>query len=494
MKGKSRAMKDQILKMFNDGHKIKKISSALSISKNTVRKYIRRDDCDNSCDPIAKGSMKVEQNDEIDWNYVVEQVAIGRPLKIVYQEIDPSISYVQFTRLVKSRSPKSLPKAAIRLQHELGERVQVDYCDGVKLVDRQTGALTKTQFFCGVLPASSYVYGEFTLSQKSIDFLQSHERMWHFLGGVPKYVVIDNLRPGVSNAHRYDPDINPVYCDFANHCGFGVLPARVKTPRDKACVEATIGVIQRDFFERYRNHKFYSLFELNTIFRKYLEEFNTRIMSDYGVSRLARFENERVKLGPLPESKYEMFEWKTAKVHPDCCIELKTSVYSVPFSNIGKSVLVKYSDKVVIILDESGTEVLTTHSRVAKYKSSITQEHLPPNKIQRESFGVHQIEQFATTIGPHSIAYVNWQIEIDKNPLQVLRRMQGLIRYYRTHQPTKEAFEYAAARSLEFKQKRLRYFVACVTTYNSGKTPINLVKAPIRAVEHIHLQNQEYLQ
>jgi transposase len=36
----------------------------------------------------------------------------------------------------------------------------------------------------------------------------------------------------VSKAHRYDPDINPTYHNFAVHYGFGVLPARPYKPRD----------------------------------------------------------------------------------------------------------------------------------------------------------------------------------------------------------------------------------------------------------------------
>jgi transposase len=41
-------------------------------------------------------------------------------------------------------------------------------------------------------------------------------------------VVPDNLRSGVSKAHRYEPDINPTYQDMAAHYGVAVMPTRVK--------------------------------------------------------------------------------------------------------------------------------------------------------------------------------------------------------------------------------------------------------------------------
>jgi transposase len=41
----------------------------------------------------------------------------------------------------------------------------------------------------------------------------------------------------VTKAHRYDPDLNPTYYNFALHCGFGIVPARPYKPRDKAKVK-----------------------------------------------------------------------------------------------------------------------------------------------------------------------------------------------------------------------------------------------------------------
>jgi transposase len=55
----------------------------------------------------------------------------------------------------------------------------------------------------------------------------------HF-GGTPAIVVPDNTKAGVAKAHRYDPDLNPTYYNFALHCGFGIVPARPYKPRDKA--------------------------------------------------------------------------------------------------------------------------------------------------------------------------------------------------------------------------------------------------------------------
>ena len=60
--------------------------------------------------------------------------------------------------------------------------------------------------------------------------------MFAYFGGITPYVVVDNLKSGVHRADLYDPDVNPTYCDFANHMGFAVLPARPYKARDHCAI------------------------------------------------------------------------------------------------------------------------------------------------------------------------------------------------------------------------------------------------------------------
>jgi transposase len=479
-------MIDQIRLLHAKGHKIKKIARMLGISKNTVRKHIRIVVV-SPPDPVSSTELKTTG---VDWDYALAQVGLGRPIKRVYEEMMPPLSYPHFARELRKRNDKPGVVTAVRLHHEPGEKAQVDYSDGIPIFDPKSLQPTKTQFFCGVLPASSFVFGEFTASQKSHDFIRSHERMWAYFGGVPKYVVLDNLKAGVSKAHRYDPDINPLYCDFANHCGFAALPARVRTPRDKAAVEAAIGIIQRDFFDRHRNTRFYSLASLNLAFRPYLDELNQRVMSDYGVSRMERFATEKPLLAPVPPS-YEMYEWREAKVHPDCCIELMKSIYSVPYVHVGKQVRVKFNEKVVVILDHSGLETLAVHTRKEKYRPSIVEEHLPPSKVQKSCFDIIRVERLAQSIGEKTGHYVTWQFESERFPLRALRRMQGLVRFYETSRVSREAMEYAAMRATQYQKRELRFFVDCAKSFKPGRENLHVIDPPKRELVDIHLQSKE---
>ena len=71
------------------------------------------------------------------------------------------------------------------------------------------------------------------MDQKLPTFIAVQQRMFAYFGGVRPYVVVDNLKSGVHKANLYDPDVNPTYCDFANHMGLAVLAARPDKPKDK---------------------------------------------------------------------------------------------------------------------------------------------------------------------------------------------------------------------------------------------------------------------
>jgi transposase len=121
----------------------------------------------------------------------------------------------------------------MRQEHRAGEKLFVDYAgQTVPVIARQTGEIRQAQIFVAVLGASSYTFAEATWSQTLPDWLGSHARCFAFLGGTAQILVPDNLRSGVTKAHRYEPDINPSYRDLAEHYGVAVLPARSLKPKD----------------------------------------------------------------------------------------------------------------------------------------------------------------------------------------------------------------------------------------------------------------------
>ena len=255
-------MQAQIKTLSEQGHSIRSIARVLQLSRRTIRRFL---------EPSAKPPSEGGWVDSVNWDDVRQEVyGKGTTIKQIHAEVAPEVSYVKFWRVFREKvhHQASAHQVTIRLDHKPAEKTQIDFCDGLSITDPLSGKSTPTQFFLGVLPFSSYTFGEFVLDQKLITFIGVQERMFVFFGGITPYMVVDNLKSGVHRADLYDPDLNPTYCDFANHMGFAILPARPYKPRDKGSGESHIGVIRRRFFQEVRNRVFYSLPELNAAFRE----------------------------------------------------------------------------------------------------------------------------------------------------------------------------------------------------------------------------------
>ena len=110
--------------------------------------------------------------------------------------------------------------ATMRQTHVAGEKLFVDFAgDTMPVFDAITGEVRDTKIFVAVLGASNYTYAEARFSEGLPDWIGAHVNALAFLGGVPKAIVCDNLKAGVTTASRYEPGVNRTYQDLATHYG-----------------------------------------------------------------------------------------------------------------------------------------------------------------------------------------------------------------------------------------------------------------------------------
>ena len=192
--------------------------------------------------------------------------------------------------------------ATMRQTHVAGEKLFVDFAgDTMPVFDAITGEVRDTKIFVAVLGASNYTYAEARFSEGLPDWIGAHVNALAFLGGVPKAIVCDNLKAGVTTASRYEPGVNRTYQDLAAHYGTTIMPTRPRKPRDKAKVEVAVLIVERWILARLRDRRFFSLAELNVAIRALVDELNDRLMRKLGASRREFFETiDRPALMPLP--------------------------------------------------------------------------------------------------------------------------------------------------------------------------------------------------
>jgi transposase len=97
----------------------------------------------------------------------------------------------------------------MRQTHVAGEKLFVDFAgDTVPVIDPMTGDARQAHVFVAALGASNYTYAEARWSEGLADWIGVHVNALVDVGGVPKAVVCDNLKAGVTKASRYEPGIN----------------------------------------------------------------------------------------------------------------------------------------------------------------------------------------------------------------------------------------------------------------------------------------------
>lgn len=317
----------------------------------------------------------------------------------------------------------------MRQEHRAGEKSFLDY-SGVKptIVDRETGEVTEVELFVAVLGASSYSYAEATRTQQRDEFIASTIHAFEYFGGVTEVTVPDQLRSAVSGPHRLDPEINPVFAEFAAHYGTAVIPARPRKPRDKAKVEVGVQVVQRWILARLRNITFFSLEDLNEAIATLLKDLNTRPFQKLEGCRRSQFEQtDKPALRPLPLRRFEPSTWKKATVHIDHHVEYDARYYSAPCALVGAQVWVRATVSTV--------ELLLDGHRVASHQRSygpkgtyVTDEaHRPKSHREYGAWPPERLVAWAEELGPHTRRLVATIIESRSHPELGYRSCLALI-------------------------------------------------------------------
>ncbi|HLF31856.1 MAG TPA: IS21 family transposase [Xanthomonadales bacterium] len=373
----------------------------------------------------------------------------------------------------------------LRQHHQPGDKAFIDYAGHtMPVIDRHSGAVRQAQLFVAVLGASNYTYADATWTQQLPDWLGSHVRALEFWGGSPAAFVPDNLKSGVHKAHRYEPEINPAYQDFAEHYGVAVLPARARKPRDKAKVEVGVQIAERWILARLRNLQFFSLAELNAAIRPLLEQLNHKPFKRRAGCRASLFlEVERPALRPLPQRAYEFATWKKAKVHLDYHLQVEHAYYSVPYALIGQTVDVRLSAHTLEVFHRQ--KLVATHARVQQRGQFVTHAaHRPERHHAVIELTQERLMQRALAIGPATAEVLAQQVQRRAHPEEALRASLGILRLAQDFNPAQ--LEAAAVRALQLQTFSYRALHTLI------RTPPVPEPTPASPLDHENLRGADY--
>lgn len=512
----------KVLKLhFVENKSQSQIALSLGCGKTTVREYLHRarsanflnhDEIQHLSDEdlmarlgfkrlgeIGKAPLRRSEFSMPDW--VQLQGELAKPsvtLALLWTEYREthgasSYSYTQFCEHYKRWSRKL--SVVMRQNHKAGEKAFVDYCDGLWLVDPKTGERRRTQLFVGCLGASSYTFAEATNSQTLPDWISSHCKMWSFFGGVTAVTVPDNLKSGVTQAHRYEPLINETYQEMASHYGTCIIPARAAKPRDKGKVEAAVLVAQRWILAVLRNQLFNNLAEMNEAICECLERLNTRKMRHVEKSRADLFEElDKPALRSLPQRSYEFAEWKEPRVNIDYHVTVDFHHYSVPYQLVHELVQVRSTSTVVEIFYR-GKRVASHVRSYYKGKHTTNPEHMPKSHRAHAEWTPSRVIAWGKSMGPQTGQLIEKVLVARTHPEQGFRSAMGVIRLEKKY--GKDRLENASRRALEVGAASYRFVSEFLknnmdfATRKTDDTPMGVAVDPITKEEQLPLLGEE---
>ena len=426
------------------------ISKYLSLSRNTVKKYI------SMCILLGLDHEYISHKSDIELEAIFvkdNEIKVSKKLQQAYSFFSYMEKELKKTGVTKhqlwDQYIKKYPDGykvsqfkdyylrwsrkvnpVMHMEHKAGDKMFIDYAGKkLQIVDRHTGEIREVEFYVAILGASQYTYAEASLSQKKEDFIKSTENAFHFYGGVPAAIVPDNLKSAVAKSHRYEPQINKDFQDLADHYGTTIIPARAYKPKDKALAEGAVKILYRRIYSYLHKQTFYTLESLNTAIWTLLEKHNLALLTNRDYSRYDLFnEIEKKELSPLPVEPFEIKEIEQGTVIKNAHVMLKKDkhYYSVPYNYIQK--------KVKIIYTSDRVEIYHKYNRIALHKRNYkphnyttNPEHLPSTHQFLSDWNPQKFITWANNIDPIVGEFITCLLEQKQHPEQAYKSCIGVL-------------------------------------------------------------------
>jgi len=486
------SLQQSIVTLWKYGWSFRRIALELQIRRETVSKYVRRE-IDSKAAKVPPGSPGVPEPKPAKvpagspegqgapevpggwpirsrsrcepWREFIEGGwRSGLTARRLYQDLvgehQFAGSYDAVKRFVR-RLQAVTDVPFVRMEVEPGAEAQVDFGQGAWVIEK--GKRRRPHLFRIVLSHSRKAYSEVVWRQTTEAFIRCLENAFRYFGGVPKTLVIDNLRAAVTRADWFDPELNAKVEEFCRHYGVVMLPTRPRKPQHKGKIEAGVKYAQNNAL---KGRSFTSLAEQNQFVLEWEGGVaDTRI---HGTTRqqVGKVFNavERPNLLPLATSLFPVFEEAPRTVHQDGYIELQKAYYSVPPEYVGRRVWARWESRLVRVFNQR-REVVAVHVRVEPGQFATDPNHLHSPYRRVIERGLDYLLDRARLIGRHTGSWAQAMTQ-QRGPIAT-RVLHGLLSLAGKYPVA--ALERAAQTALHHGAWRLRDLRTLLET--SGPVP-----------------------
>ena len=477
------AMVNAITTLKSRGWSMRRIARELGVDRGTVSRYVELEDAKpasnapTGSEEISKPAINAPLGSEAGtdppdnrppgqvsrcapFSTVIEdKLGIGLSAQRIYQDLITEHGYVgsyySVRRFVKRLEGCDRPLPFRRMECAPGDEGQVDFGSGAPVIDHY-GNRRRSFVLRITLSNSRKGYSEAVFRQTTDNFIACIENSFRHFGGVPKTLIIDNLKAAVSNADWYDPDINPKIQSFCEYYGTVILPTKPYTPRHKGKIEKGIEYVKNNAL---KGKCFGSVAEQNN----YLLQWETNVADKriHGTTRKqvgkVFDEIEKPALLSLPAGRFPSFEEAKRSVHRDGHIEVRKAYYSVPPEYTGREVWARWDGHIVRVFN-CQMEQIAIHAQAEPGRFQTMSEHIHSKKISSVERGATWLLRRVELIGPSAEAWAKAMLTV--RGIQGVRVLVGLASLVHKH-PT-DVIDRACQTALSHEAFRLRTIRALI--------------------------------
>lgn len=434
-KPKSMLQIRRILQLHSEGYSQREINRITQIHRSTIKDYIKRaEDTGEDFKVLLNYSdadlftltftpkPQNEPDPRRQWfecriqNYLKELQRPHMTRQLLWEEYRQEqplgYSYSQFCDILQRQIKKT--ETTLHITHIPGERGEFDFAGSpLFYLDPVKNTQIECPVFVFTLPFSGISYVEPLASARLVHLIPALNRSVQYIGGVPRFMVTDNMSQIVTKPSRYEPTFTELAEQWSVHYNTAIKAARVRKPKDKPSVEKSVHLSYQRIYARMRNNTFYSLEELRAHVFKLLEEFNDRPMQSCGISRREKFlQQEKTSLRTLPENPFSLKYRTRAKVKKNYHVVLGEDMhsYSVPHQYVGQETSIVYDEDVVEVF-LSNLQRIALHVRnTLRYKYSTLPEHRTESHrsyLEQRGWCQDDFIEMATRIGENTCITIN---------------------------------------------------------------------------------------
>ena len=335
-------------------------------------------------------------------------ICASRLFSMVKERGYPGVSQSHFRDVVSKRRPIREREAFLKLSMLPGEQAQVDWGHFGDAGEAYDGK--KLYAFVMTLAYSRRIFLRYFLGMKMREFQQGFAEAFEFFGGVPRKVLIDNLKSGVTERVQQLVRFNEDFLLLARHYAFEPQAANVRRGNEKGRVERSIRYVRDNFFAA---RDFSTLEELNAQAHTWcVTQASERKWPQDRTQTVAQaFAIEQAKLRPLPPTPLACLERVIVKVSKQAFVWFDRNEYSVPHGLVGQQVEVVASEHDIRIYSCAGPEPVATHGRSHR-RGQVVENHEHREALEKAKPGatkhsglrrltsqIPEAEEFVRTLG-----------------------------------------------------------------------------------------------